>query len=144
MSALVESQKITACAFLYKDGKLFIAKRVETKKFLPGKFELPGGHIEYGEDIADGLKREFREEFGVEIVVGGVFYAFTYMNGDTHVVEVNCFVELADSEVEVTLQPEDHSEYRWVSREEVDEVWDKNDAEYQAIQKGFEILRREV
>ncbi len=133
-------QKITACAFLHKDGKLFIAKRADTKSFLPGKFELPGGHIEYKEEIVEGLKREFREEFGLEIIVGNAFYAFTYMNGDNHVVEVDYFAELADPNVQIQLNPEDHSEYRWIAQNELDEVWPKDDDEYAAIRKGFELL----
>ena len=137
------TQKITASAFLHKDGKLFIAKRAETKKFLPGKFELPGGHIEYGEDIVEGLKREFREEFDVEIVAGDAFYAFTYLNGDAHVVEVDYFAQLVDAKAEIHLHPEDHSEYRWITRAELDEVWDKQDAEYAAIMRGFEILAKQ-
>ncbi len=140
MDQQLKPQKITACAFLHKDGKLFIAKRADTKKFLPGKFELPGGHVEYGEDIREGLKREFREEFGVEIIVGETFYSFTYMNGDNHVVEVDFFAELLHPDVEIKLNPADHSEYLWVDRNELNSIWDKEDAEYQAIQKGFEIL----
>ena len=60
-------QVITACAFIYHDFggviKVFLPKRANTKKFLPGVYELPGGHIDYGEDIEDGLRREIKEEF---------------------------------------------------------------------------------
>ncbi|HCC83729.1 TPA: 8-oxo-dGTP diphosphatase MutT [Candidatus Uhrbacteria bacterium] len=140
MNAPINVQKITACAFLHNNNKLFIAKRAATKKFLPGKFELPGGHIEYGEDIVEGLKREFREEFGVEIIVGNVVHAFTYMNGDSHVVEVDYLAELVNVDAEMKLNPEDHSEYRWVDRAELVEIWDKQDAEYIAIQRGFETI----
>ncbi|MDP3883136.1 MAG: hypothetical protein Q8Q48_03725 [Candidatus Staskawiczbacteria bacterium] len=42
-------QVITACAFIHHnfDGveKLFMPRRADTKKFLPGVYELPGGHI---------------------------------------------------------------------------------------------------
>ena len=137
MNQSSSTQKITACAFLHKNGKLFIAKRAATKKFLPGKFELPGGHIEYGEEIADGLRRDFREEFGVEVLVGEAIYAFTYMNGDAHVIEVDYLAELADPNAEIVLNPQDHSEYRWVDEAGLDAVWDPNDAEYGAIKKGF-------
>lgn len=89
-------------------------KERRQKKFLPGKFELPGGHIEYGEDIVEGLKREFREEFDLEIVVGDVFYVFTYLNGNAYSVEVDYFAELADAQMEICLHPEDHFEYRWM------------------------------
>lgn len=62
---------ITACAFIHQQfagsEKLFWPRRAETKKFLPGKFELPGGHIEFSEDIITGLKRELLEEFQFEV-----------------------------------------------------------------------------
>ena len=136
-------QSITACAFVHKNGRLFIAKRADTKIFLPEKFELPGGHIEFGEDIMAGLKREFKEELGLEIRVGNPFYAFTYVSGDKHVIEVDYFAELADPNVDIKLNPEDHSEFRWVTEEEVDEVWDKNDDEYKAVKKGFTLLGKQ-
>jgi ADP-ribose pyrophosphatase YjhB (NUDIX family) len=61
----VGQQVITACAFIHQqfDGveKVFLPRRALTKKFLPGVFELPGGHIDFGEDIVVGLKREIME-----------------------------------------------------------------------------------
>lgn len=134
------NQKITACAFLHNHGRLFVAKRADTKKFLPGKYELPGGNIEFGEDIESGLKREFQEEFGVDILVGDPFFVFTYVHGDEHVIEVDYFATLVDPDAVIALNPEDHSESRWVTKAELDEFWNKEDAEYKATQKGFEVL----
>lgn len=55
-------QVITACAFIHHKfngvEKVFLPKRADTKKFLPGAYELPGGHIDFGEDPVSGLKRE--------------------------------------------------------------------------------------
>src|SRR3546814_11693547 len=63
-------QVITACAFTNNnfDGieKVFLPKRADTKKFLPGVYEIPGGHIDYGEDVAAGLKREIQEELKMD------------------------------------------------------------------------------
>lgn len=36
--------------------------------------KFPGGGLEFGEGTIDCLKREFREEFGLEITVGKLFY----------------------------------------------------------------------
>ena len=93
-------QVITACAFIHHnfDGveKLFAPKRAETKKFLPGVFELPGGHIDFGENPVDGLKREILEEFGMHVAIGDPFYVFTYTNEvkGSHSIEVIYFKSL--------------------------------------------------
>src|SRR5688572_33397724 len=77
-------QVIVACAFIHHDfdgiTKVYLPQRAATKKFFPGVYELPGGHIDFGEDIIAGLKREIREELHKEITVGDPFHAFTYMN----------------------------------------------------------------
>jgi 8-oxo-dGTP diphosphatase len=139
-----QQQKITACAFLHKDGKLFIAKRADTKQFLPGKYELPGGHIEFGEAMEQGLQREFEEEFEVKVTVGEPFHVFTYNREKDgvalHVVEVVYFVELADEQQEIKLHPEDHSEYQWISASEVNTYLNPDDEETKAVRKGFKLL----
>ncbi len=40
-----------------------------------GKIWLPGGAIEIGEKIAEGLKREIEEEIGIEVEVGKLLLA---------------------------------------------------------------------
>jgi len=135
-------QKITACAFIHKDGKLFLPRRAATKSFLPNKFELPGGHIEYREDIIEGLRREIREELSLEVIIGDPLFAFTYMNDSQHChsIEVDYFVQFADPNPVIHLHPEDHSEYRWVTQAEAKELLGEDDDEYKAIKRGFEIL----
>lgn len=145
----VKQQIITACAFITKDGKLLAVKRADTKKFLPGIFELPGGHIEFGEKIEDGLKREIREELNAEIELMDPysFYVFTYVtdNGTKHVVDINYFAIFKNLNQEITLNPSDHSEYRWITAEEVDFIFqdqgDFTNQERLTAKRGFEILK---
>jgi 8-oxo-dGTP pyrophosphatase MutT (NUDIX family) len=142
-------QVITVCAFIYKkeNGEiyLFSPKRAATKKFLPGVYELPGGHIDYGEDLVQGLKREIKEEFNMDIKVGDCFYAFTYLNKvkGSHSVEILFFAQFTSPETQLKLDPEDHSEFKWMSRQDYEKLrGEKNDPEYKAVIKGFEILMR--
>lgn len=151
-------QVITACAFIWHDfdgvKKVFLPRRADTKKFLPGLFELPGGHIDFGEDIIVGLKREIKEELTMGIATGDPFAVFTYQNliKGSHSIEVVYFAQFIEPIETITIHPEDHSEYRWFSKEEVKASKQyispanqvshdqPEDPEYLAILKGFEIL----
>ncbi len=147
-------QVITACAFIHQtfDGleKVFLPKRADTKKFLPGVYELPGGHIDYGEDIIEGLKREIKEEFGMEIKVGDPFAAFTYTNEvkGSHSIEVIYFATFVDPIENIQINPEDHSLYEWISENELEKIYTENkrgdDPEIKALQKGFTLLAGET
>jgi 8-oxo-dGTP diphosphatase len=50
-------------------GRLFLAQRGPQAKNERGLWEFPGGAVEFGERLADALRREMREEFGIEIEV---------------------------------------------------------------------------
>jgi len=52
------------------EGRVFLARRGPRAKNERGLWEFPGGSVEFGEKLADALRREMREEYGVEIVVG--------------------------------------------------------------------------
>ncbi len=137
-------QKITAVAFLYNEWKLFIAKRSEIKKFLPWKYELPWGHIEFGETMDNWLKREMKEEFGIDVIIEKPFYVFTYTNQDNtkHTVEIVYFVKLQQLDQKIILNEDDHSEYRWITKKEITKYFQKNDEELNAGIKWFEILEQ--
>lgn len=51
-------------------GELFLARRGPLAKNERGLWEFPGGSVEYGERLEEALKREIREEYGLEIEVG--------------------------------------------------------------------------
>ncbi|MFT5037068.1 MAG: 8-oxo-dGTP diphosphatase [Candidatus Azotimanducaceae bacterium] len=144
-------QVITACALIHKDfdgvKKIFLPKRADTKKFLPSVYEIPGGHIDFGEDIVVGLKREIKEEFGADISVGDPFASFTYANEvkGSHSVEVIYFARFTSPIEDIELHPDDHSEYGWFSEDELEKVMTENkrgdDPEIQALKKAFELIK---
>ncbi len=71
----------TVSAIIAKDGKVLLCKRATGP--CKGKWDLPGGFLEEGESAEEGLRREMREELGVEIkiekligVIGPTHYRF--------------------------------------------------------------------
>lgn len=60
---------LPSCHALVRDGERFLL--VQRKRPpLEGYWGLPGGGIELGETVADALRREVREETGLEVSVG--------------------------------------------------------------------------
>jgi 8-oxo-dGTP diphosphatase len=148
----VDLQVFTAAAFIhheFPDGqKLFMPRRAKTKKFLPDIFELVGGHVDYGEDMIQGLVREVKEELQMNVKVGDPFAVFTYMNDikGSHSIEVIYFAQFTDPLENIVLDPEDHSESIWVGENELDTILankGKDDPELAAIKKGFRLLAGE-
>lgn len=143
-------QVITACAFIHAqiDGvtKVFLPKRADTKKFMPGVYELPGGHIDLGEDIRTGLKREILEEFGMTVKLGDPFETFTYRNKvkGSHSIEVIFFAQFNEPLSEIIISPEDHSTYDWFAEARIHKMLNEDktedDVEYKAIRRGFRLL----
>ncbi len=55
---------------LNEQDQVFLARRGEKANNERGLWECPGGSVEFGETLATALRREMREEYGVEIEVG--------------------------------------------------------------------------
>ncbi len=51
-------------------GEVFLAQRGPLAKNERGLWEFPGGSVEFGEKLADALRREIYEEYGMHIEVG--------------------------------------------------------------------------
>ena len=69
---------ITVIAAIIKDGeKILIGRRAPYEK-APGMWELPGGKLEEGESHKDCLKRELKEELGIDSIIGELFTNYLY------------------------------------------------------------------
>ncbi len=48
----------------------------------------PGGGLEFGETMVQGLQREFREETGLDVAVGPLLGVFEYLQAPLHAIEL--------------------------------------------------------
>ena len=108
---------------VFVGGRVLLIKR----RFEPlaGRWSLPGGALEVGETLAEGLAREMKEETGLDVVVGPVVDVFDRITRDDEgrarfhyvLVDLLCSVRagapVAGSDVsEVTLaEPGDLARY---------------------------------
>ncbi len=127
-------QKIVVSGLLQNEGKVLLIRRSRHEKFYPGSFELPGGKVDFGEDSAKALEREFLEETNLKIKVGEPLRTFSYVSdeGYRHSVEIVFRVSLVSNPLDIKLS-DDHDEYKWVLPIEVNDGL-KLSAE---IQKSF-------
>ena len=106
-----------------KDGKFLITKRVMTKHWAPGWWEVSGGACMAGEKSEEAVLREVREETGLDVSDWDGGYMFTYHRenpgeGDNYFVDVYRFV--GDfTEEDVKPQAEETDGFMIASTEEI-------------------------
>lgn len=135
-------QRVVVAAFLHDAGEVLLAKRPSTKAIAPGKFHLPGGHVEFGEHPADALARELREELAVEVRVGQPIWVFSYVWNTDHTVGVVYRVELLAERGQLRWDPSDLEVCVWVPESRLGEYLPPDDHNFLAAVAGFELLKK--
>jgi 8-oxo-dGTP diphosphatase len=95
-------------------GQVFLARRGPQAKNERGLWEFPGGSVEFGEPLADALRREMREEFDMEIEVGELLDVFDHIlpQEGQHWVSPTYLCKIA-SGTPVIQEPEKCTEIGW-------------------------------
>jgi 8-oxo-dGTP pyrophosphatase MutT (NUDIX family) len=65
-------------AFIVRDRRLLLVRKSADDPDQPGLWEVPGGRMEFGEDVEEHLRREVREEVGLEIRPGAPFHIWQW------------------------------------------------------------------
>jgi len=80
-------------------GELYLQKRAENKDIQPGKWDTSvGGHVDYGEEIADALYREVREELGITAFEPQFMFRYIFKSGQETEM-VNSFYTVYDGQI---------------------------------------------
>lgn len=107
------------------DKKFLITKRVMTKAWAPGWWEVSGGAAQAGEDSRTAVLREVKEETGLDVSNWEGGYVFTYKRenpgeGDNYFVDVYRFIGDFD-ENDLHLQMEETDGYMIADASQVEE-----------------------
>jgi|BioPla2DNA2_1021312.scaffolds.fasta_scaffold05514_12 8-oxo-dGTP diphosphatase len=107
---------------ILKDNDLLLAvKRNENDDMFPGAWEFPGGHLEEGETIQEGLFRELKEELGISLDAKPIITNYTdeIKNKNDrliHNIEIDFIINVKKEDINVTLSSE-HTEYKWLDKD---------------------------
>lgn len=110
----------TGAVILNEQGEVLMSLRGPKAKSERGKWELPGGTVEFGETMAEALKREVEEELGIEIVVGE-FLNLTdqvLVEEEQHWISATYICRIMKGQPTI-IEPEKCQELRWVALEDI-------------------------
>ncbi len=146
-----QAHYVVVTGVLVKDGKFLITKRAEWEKAFPGKWTVPGGKLEVLDYVLrekdtshhwynvfeDLLRREVKEEVGLEIKNIGYITSMVYIRPDKiPTIIVSLFAEPTTENI--MLCPA-LTEYVWITLEEA-----KNYDLIDGIYEELEILDRHL
>ena len=115
-----------------KEGKYLVLFKSEDEDINPNEIDIPGGRIEFGEDVQDCLKREVTEEVGLEINIGHPLRVWGFVKNDLHLIGITFIADLIGGDISLSGE---HDTYRWMTKEEI------LVGEYPGwIKKEFEVL----
>lgn len=98
-----------------KDGKYLLVQ--EAKEKCRGKWNLPAGHLDPGETMANGAKREAKEETGCEVELTGVCQIGSRVKENEVFVSVIFTTKLIREEI--AFDPEEILDVKWFDYEEI-------------------------
>lgn len=126
------------------DGKFLITKRVMTKSWAPGWWEVSGGAAQAGESSKEAVMREVYEETGLDVSHAEGGYLFSYQRenpdeGDNYFVDIYRFV-LDFDEADLHLQEAETSDFKLATSEEIKEIAKQGIfLHYDSIKEAFQL-----
>lgn len=110
-------KKIEVVAAIIKDQDKILATQRGYGEF-KGRWEFPGGKVEAGETKEEALKREIREELGVEIEIDRFVYTVDYDYPHFHLT-MHCYLsQVTAGKIELL----EHQAGAWLGASDLDSV----------------------
>ena len=113
---------VSVGALIVHEGKILLVKRARPPS--KGKWSIPGGAVELGEEVREALVREVKEECGLDIEVDRLLDVVDniVVNKEGHLRFHYVILDFLARPKGGSLRPaDDVLEARWISLEEVEE-----------------------
>ncbi len=112
--------KIVVKGMVFSGDDLLVVKRSSHDTINPGRLSVPAGFVKFGEKPQDAVRREIKEETGLDVEVGRVTSVWTQIlrEESIQIVGINYFC--IPSNKNITLNEELES-YQWINTEKYDQ-----------------------
>ena len=110
-----ENFSLAAKSFILNDNKLLIIKRSDDNVQKPGIWEVPGGRLNPNEDHLNGLKREIKEETGLNIEVIKPLTIRKFTREDNQRIELTNFLCKLSNPLDKNIKlSHEHTNSEWI------------------------------
>ncbi len=119
-------------------GELLIQKRSKEKRLYPNLWSITSGGTDSGETTLDTAYREVKEELGINLKPEELELMMSYKRNHDF---VDVYLARKDIKLEeITMQKEEVSDVKWVSKEELENLIKENQTP-KSLQIYFEFLK---
>ncbi len=105
---------------LDESNRILVLKRSKEEDVFKNLWDIPGGKIEFGEDLKQALKREIKEEAGIEVDVLFPLNTWSFFrNENTYVVGITFLCRPRSTDVNLSKE---HKSYKWIHERDLDQL----------------------
>lgn len=107
-------------SLIVNNGKILILKRIKNT-YEGGLWDLPGGALEDGEDLLDGIKREIFEETNLKIQNLELFYCNSNVDikKNKQFITIIFLAKLDNDNPVININPNEHSQSKWIEPSDI-------------------------
>lgn len=113
------NQRIAVRGIIRVDEKILLLKRSSGRSSILGRYELPGGKLEYGEQPEDALLRYIKNDMGATVKAAQLFDVLTYIDHDDRDLQYVFILYLVSLENGKISLSSNYSRYLWKKVTEV-------------------------
>jgi len=111
-----------ALAVIQKGNSYLLTLRVDTHEDLNGKWQIPGGGVDFGETPIEALHREVREELGIEVTIKHLIpLVNTRVRNKWQGIFISYLCEMKNEADHIVLN-EEATQWKWFTLEEMQEI----------------------
>jgi 8-oxo-dGTP diphosphatase len=85
-------------------GEFLVLSKSDKDEINPKQVDIPGGRMEFGENLETAIKREIKEELGINIKIGKPSRVWNMIKDDLHLVGITFNAKYIDGEVKLSFE----------------------------------------